>query len=168
MEGSLQRPNLVLANERRREDSNEERWRKTMSALETVKALDNQISGGDLNEAADMLADDFKFVGVAPAPLGKQEAIGVWTAIRAAAPDFSHNLRDLREAGNMVYGVVEVTGTHTGTLNVPGAPALAATGRPLHNPAERVAITVRNGKAVEWVVEQVPGGGLSGIMGQLS
>ena len=138
-----------------------------MSSLETVKALDAQISGGDLGKAADMLADDFKFVGVAEHSLSKQEAIGLWTAIRAACPDFTHNLHDLREANAMVYGVVEITGTHTGTLNAPGV-SLPATGRQLHNPPERIAITVRNGKAVEWAIEQVPGGGFAGILGQLS
>jgi hypothetical protein len=139
-----------------------------MGALDTVKALDSEISGGDLHKAADYLADDFKFIGVAPQPFGKQEALGLWTALRAALPDFNHNMRDLREAGNMVYAVVEVTGTHTGTLNVPGVVSLPASGRPLHNPAERIAITVRNGKAVEWEIEHTPGGGLSGILGQLS
>ena len=139
-----------------------------MGAADTVKALDAEISGGDLRKVSDYLADDFAFVGVAPSPLGKPEAIGLWTSIRAALPDFSHNLSNLREAGNMVYATVEVTGTHTGTLNAPGGLSLPATGRPLRNPVERVAITVRNGKVSEWVVEQVPGGGFAGVLGQLS
>ena len=40
-------------------------------------------------------------------------------------------------------------------------------GRKLKNPVERIAITVRNGKVTEWTVEQVPGGGLAGVLGQL-
>lgn len=138
-----------------------------MTAMDTVKALDKEISGGDLRKAADYLADDFKFLGVAPHALGKSEALGVWTALRAALPDFSHNLHDLRDATNLVYGTVEVTGTHTGTLSVPEVPAITATGRKLHNPPERVALVVRDGKVTEWTVEQVPGGGLAGIIGQL-
>ncbi len=140
----------------------------TMNALDVVKALDAEICGGDLSKAATYLADDFKFVGVAPQPLGKQEAIGLWTTIRAAAPDFNHNLHDTREANNMVYAIVEVTGTHTGTMNIPNGPSLPASGRQLHLPAERVAITVRNGKVTEWEVEHAPGGGVGGIVGQLS
>ncbi len=138
-----------------------------MGALDTVKALDGEISGGDLRKAAGYLADDFQFLGVAPEPLGKNEALGVWTAMRAALPDFNHNLCDLREASNMVYATVEVTGTHTGTLHVPGAPELPATGRAMHNPPERIAITVRNGQVTRWEVEQVPGGGVAGVLGQL-
>ena len=138
-----------------------------MSAIDIVTKLDKEISGGDLKKAAEYLAEDFKFVGVGPQPFGKAEALGVWTTIRAALPDFNHNLHDLREAANIVYGVVEVTGTHTGTLAIPNGPTLPATGRSWQNPRERIAITVRNGKATEWAVEQVPGGGLSGLLGQL-
>lgn len=139
-----------------------------MSALDIVKALDEQISGGDLGKAGDYMADDFKFVGVGPVPLGKQESLGVWGALRAAMPDFNHNLSNFREAYNIVYATVEVTGTHTGTFAIPDGPQLAPTNRKLRNPVERVAIKVRDGKATEWDVEQVPGGGLSGILGQLS
>ncbi len=139
-----------------------------MTSLETVKALDAEISGGDLRKAAEMLSDDFKFIGVAPAPLGKGEALGIWTTIRAAMPDFNHNLRELREAYSIVYGTVEVTGTHSGTFTMPDGPTIPATGHKVHNPAERVAIVVRGGKVVEWTVEQVPGGGVAGLLGQIS
>jgi len=139
-----------------------------MNALDVVKKLDKEVSGGDLGRAAELMSDDFRFVGVAPQPLGKSETLGLWTALRAALPDFNHNLRDARGAGNLVYAVVEVTGTHQGTLAVPHGPTLPATGRKLQNPAERVAITVRNGKVTEWSIEQVPGGGAAGVIGQLS
>ncbi|HTQ03623.1 MAG TPA: nuclear transport factor 2 family protein [Polyangiaceae bacterium] len=139
-----------------------------MNPIDVVKKLNQEICGGDLGRAAEYMADGFRFVGAQPAPLGKGETLGVWTAMRTALPDFNHNLRDLREAGNIVYGVVEVTGTHEGSLVVPHGPTLAATGRKLRNPAERVAITVRDGKVTEWAIEQVPGGGVAGVLGQLS
>ncbi len=139
-----------------------------MHALDLVMKLDKEISGGDLTKAAEYLADDFKFVGVAPEPLNKDQALGLWATARAGLPDFNHNLRNLREARNIVYATVEVTGTHTGTLAVPHGPTLPATQRRLQNPLERIAVTVRNGKVTEWNVERVPGGGVSGILGQLS
>lgn len=139
-----------------------------MSAIDVVKALDEQISGGDLQKAGDYMAEDFRFVGVGPEPLDKKGALQVWGALRAAMPNFSHNMANLREAYNIVYATVEVSGTHTGTLAIPGGPELAPTNREFHNPMERIAITVRDGRASEWVVEQVPGGGVPGIVGQLS
>lgn len=138
-----------------------------MNPLSVLMSLDKEISGGDLSKAGQYIADDFKFVGVGPEAFNKDQTLGVWATLRAALPDFNHNLRNLRESGNIVYGVVEVTGTHTGTLAIPHGPTLKATGRKLQNPQERVAITVRNGKVTEWAVESVPGGGLAGVIGQL-
>jgi hypothetical protein len=141
---------------------------KTMNAINVVMNLEKEISGGDLAKAAQYLSEDFQFVGAAPETLNKDQALGIWATIRAALPDFNHNLRNLREAHNMVYATVEVTGTHSGSLAVPHGPTLPATGRRLQNPLERIAITVKSGKVTRWVVENVPGGGVAGIIGQLS
>ena len=138
-----------------------------MNPTNVLTNLDKEISGGDLSKAGQYMSDDFKFTGVGPEPFGKDQTLGVWATLRAAMPDFTHNLKVVRESGNIVYGTVEVTGTHSGTLSIPHGPTLPATGRTLHNPLERVAITVRDGKVTEWAVEQVPGGGLGGILGQL-
>jgi len=139
-----------------------------MSALDIVTKLDKEICGGELAKAAAYLAEDFRFVGVTPQPLNKAEALGVWATIRAGVPDFSHNMRNLREASGMVYATVEAGGTHTGTFSMPHGPTLPATGRKWQNPLERIAITVRDGKVTEWAVESVPGGGVSGLLGQLA
>jgi hypothetical protein len=139
-----------------------------MSALDIVTKLDKEICGGELAKAAAYLADDFRFVGVGPHPLSKAEALGVWATIRAGVPDFSHNMSNLRETANVVYATVEAGGTHTGTLAIPNGPTVPATSRTWRNPLERIAITVRDGKVKEWAVESVPGGGLAGLLGQLS
>ena len=78
-----------------------------MNALEIVTKLDKEICGGELAKAATYLADDFRFVGVSPQPLNKDEALGLWATIRVAMPDFSHNMRGQREAVNIVYATVE-------------------------------------------------------------
>ena len=104
-----------------------------MNTIDLVTKLDKEICGGDLGRAAELLSDDFQFVGVAPKPLTKGEALGLWSAIRAGLPDFNHNLRDARVAGNIVYAVVEVTGTHQGALVVPHGPRRAGRrSRPRH------------------------------------
>jgi hypothetical protein len=138
-----------------------------MNAREIVLKADQEISGGELGKVAGYLADDFKFVGAAPQPLGKDQTLGLWATLRAGLPDFNHNLGNVREAGNIVYATVEVTGTHTATLSIPHGPTLPATGRKWQNPVERIAITVRDGKIAEWAVEAVPGGGVAGLLGQL-
>jgi hypothetical protein len=137
-----------------------------MNALDIVTKLDKEICGGELAKAAGYLADDFRFVGVAPQPLSKAEALGVWATIRAALPDFTHNMRVVREASSIVCATVEAGGTHTGTLSI--RPTVPATERKWKNPVERIAITVRDGKVKEWAVEAVPGGGMAGLLGQLT
>lgn len=139
-----------------------------MNPLNVLLNLDKEISGGDLDKAAHFMSDDFRFVGVGPQAFGKTETLGVWGTLRAAMPDFNHNLRDLRESGSIVYATVEVTGTQTGQLAVPHGPTIPATGRRVQNPLERIAVTVKNGKVTEWSVESVPGGGIGGIVGQLT
>ena len=139
-----------------------------MNALDIVAKLDKEISGGELAKAASYLAEDFRFVGVAPQPLNKSEALGIWATIRVGVPDFNHNMRNVREAFNVVYATVEAGGTHTGTLSIPNGPTVPATQRKWQNPTERIAITVRDGKVKEWAVEAVPGGGLAGLLGQLT
>lgn len=139
-----------------------------MGAIDIVTKLDKEICGGELAKAATYLAEDFRFVGVAPQPLNKAEALGVWATIRAGLPDFSHNMRNPHEAFNVVYATVEAGGTHTGTLSIPNGPTVPATQRKWRNPLERIAITVRDGKVKEWVVETVPGGGIAGLLGQLT
>ena len=138
-----------------------------MNPINVLINLDREISGGDLTKAGQYMSDDFKFVGAGPEPLDKKATLRVWGSLREAMPDFNHNLRNLREAGTLVYGTVEVTGTHTATLVIPNGPTLPPTGRRLQNPLERVVITVKNGKVTQWAVESVPGGGLGGILGQL-
>jgi SnoaL-like domain len=140
----------------------------TMNALDIVTKLDQEICGGELAKAASYLTEDFRFVGVGPEALNKDQALGVWATIRAGLPDFSHRMRNLRAAFNVVYGTVEAGGTHTGTLSIPNGPTVPATQRRWQNPLERIAITVRDGKVKEWAVESVPGGGLAGLLGQLT
>jgi len=139
-----------------------------MNALDIVTKLDKEICGGELAKAAAYLAADVRFVGVSPQPLNKVEALGVWATIRAALPDFTHNMRVVREASSIVYATVEAGGTHTGTLSIPNGPTVVATQRAWKNPLERIAITVRDGQVKEWAVEAVPGGGMAGLLGQLT
>jgi hypothetical protein len=140
---------------------------QTISPAATLKALDTEVSGGDLRKIGDYLDESFEFIGVGPQPLGKQQTIGLWSTIRAAFPDFNHNLAVTRESGSIVYATVEVTGTHTGTLRVPNGPTIAASSRKVRLPLERIAVTVREGKVTSWEIEHVPGGGLAGVLGQI-
>jgi len=138
-----------------------------MSIVDTFRALDAEICGGDLERAAAYLADDFMFVGATPQPLDKQAAIGLWRTMRQAFPDFNHNTTDVVARNGKLYAAVAVSGTHRGELRVPGLPPIPASGKPVQLPREPIQLSYRGNQFTEWVVEQVPDGGLRGVLNQI-
>lgn len=138
-----------------------------MSAADTVK---QGMRAWEKNDAATMdslVADNFVMSGPVPQPLGKQEFIGFMHAILAALPDFKFNETLAEEHGETVVVKSRITGTHTGTLALPGLPPVPATGKKVALPEERQVYTLSGGKLVKLVVDEVPGGGVPGMLAQL-
>jgi ketosteroid isomerase-like protein len=100
-----------------------------MGALETVTAFNAAINAQRWDDAARYLTEDFVFAGATPQPLGKQEFIAAQRAWATAVPDWHVALENLRVEGDIVLANPRITGTHTGTLSLPGQPAVPATGR---------------------------------------
>jgi predicted ester cyclase len=139
-----------------------------MSITERFEAMNKQIiSGGDLQKAGEYMADDFVFAGATPQPLGKDAVLGFWAGVRQAFPDFDHNVEDLVERDGKLYGTVAVSGTHLGDLNVPGLPTIPPTGKKVQLPRERIELSYRGDLFTEWLVEEVPNGGIKGILSQI-
>src|SRR5205085_12087068 len=100
-----------------------------MNKTETVKAFSSALESKDFEKAASYLSDDFTLSGPTPQPVGKNEFIGIQSAFMRAIPDWSFNHHDLQEQGDKVTSAVQITGTHTKELVVPGMPPLPATGK---------------------------------------
>ena len=100
-----------------------------MGALETVTAFNDAMNAQRWEDAARYLTDDFAVAGLTPQPLGKQGFIAGQQAWAAAAPDWHVTLENLRMEGDTVLANPRFTGTHTGTLALPGQPPVPATGR---------------------------------------
>jgi hypothetical protein len=88
----------------------------------------------------------------------------------AGMPDFSYNLSDLHGHGDVVEGLIQVSGTHTGILSFPqlGIPPIHETGQEVVLPQVPVKFILKNGKITEMRVQPVPGGGMEGLLQQLS
>ncbi len=114
-----------------------------------------------------LLADDFVLVGPVPQPLGKAEFIGFMHAITTALPDFKFNDGAVEEHGGRYVVKTRISGTHTGTLALPGMPAIPATGKKVQLPEETQTMTIANGKVSKIEVNNVPGGGVPGLLAQL-
>lgn len=141
-----------------------------MGNSEIVRALFGAFEAGDMEAAAGYLDEGFRFNGPVPEPIGKDQWVGPQAAMRAGIPDWSFNLSDVQTDGDVVRTAVQVTGTHTGELDLSpiGMPVVPATGRSVSNPVEHPEVTVRDGKITGVHVGDVgPEGGVGGILKQL-
>ena len=140
-----------------------------MSTMDVVKEGLAASEAGDFGKLEGMVADDFSMSGPVPMPVGKREFIGLMTALAAAMPDMKFNTHDFKENGDQVTVMVQITGTHTGELQLPmpGMPAIKPTGIKVSLPAEPSTFTVKDGKLAMLEVASIEGGGVMGILSQL-
>lgn len=141
-----------------------------MSAAETVRAAFAAVEAGDLAKLADLVSDDMEFSGPVPEPIGKEQWLGMQGLLLAAFPDWSFNLEDVKEEGNVATTTHHITGTHTGNLDLSpmGMPTIPATGKAIKLPVEHAECTVEGGKLIKLHVgDDNPDGGVPGILKQL-
>jgi hypothetical protein len=138
-----------------------------MSNLDLARKALHASETGDLATMSGLVTDDFQFLGVTPQALGKQEFLGFIESLHTAFPDFKFNETTSSESGEAVTIKHKITGTHTGTFNVPGMPPIPATGKKFALPEETSHFTFKGGKVVKYLAEPAPDGGLPGILKQL-
>jgi predicted ester cyclase len=138
-----------------------------MSNTEFVQAGMKAWEANDADTLSPLVAEDFTMTGPTPQPLGKAEFIGFMHILLAAFPDFAFNVSHYEENGETVVALSHITGTHTGTLALPGLPPIPATGKKVALPQEVQTYTVRNGKLQSLVTDARPDAGVPGILSQL-
>jgi hypothetical protein len=141
-----------------------------MNAEEITRALLAAIESGDMDTASSHLSDNFVFSGPVPEPIGGEQWLGLQKLMLAAFPDWSFNLSDVKVTGNVARTTHQVTGTHTGDLDLSplGLPVIAATGKSVRLPVEHADLTIEGDKAVRFhVVDVSAEGGVPGILQQL-
>lgn len=138
-----------------------------MSDLDLARKALHAFSSGDVTTMNSLTADDFQFLGVTPQPLTKQDYMGFMHTINAAFPDFKFVETTASESGDTVTIKHHITGTHTGALNLPGMPSIPATGKKIYLPEETSFFTFKDGKAIKYLGEPAPDGGLPGMLKQL-
>lgn len=144
-----------------------------VAALDKSTQVVNQVAAAieaqDWDGVRALLSGDFKFSGAVPEPISAEQWIGVHRALAGAIPDLRMNYVPSKSNGLHTSGTVKLTGTHTGEFNLPlpGLPRVAPTGNAIANPTEHVEVFVQDGRVTEWQVEQLPNGGLFGILSQM-
>src|SRR5689334_1551864 len=138
-----------------------------MSNTDLVKSGMAAWERADEATLAPMVADDFVLTGPVPQPLGKAEFLGLMQILHAAMPDFAFNVSSLEEDGDTVVVRSHITATHIGTLQLPGLPPIAATGKQVALPEEVQTYTVRDGKLQALATDARPDAGIPGMLAQL-
>ena len=140
-----------------------------MSTIDVVKAGFAAAESKDWKKFEGYVADGFVFSGATPQPVGKKEFVGLQMALQEAMPDWSFNASGFKENGDKVTVVMQITGTQTKdlTLPMPGFPKIPASNKKVSLPNQPGTFTVNGDKLVSLDIKDVPGGGLTGILGQL-
>jgi len=140
-----------------------------VSGIDIVKAALAAAEAGDFARASGMFTDDMQFAGPMPKPVGKKEFIGIQSAMVAGIPDWKFNVSDLKEDGDKVTGVLQITGTQTREIKLPlpGMQPVPATGKSVSLPKEPATFTIRDGKISRLETAATPGAGVMGVLAQL-
>jgi predicted ester cyclase len=140
-----------------------------MNKRETVHALMDSIQRGDFENAKTMLADDFQFSGPVPEPINKESWLSMSTSLKTAFPDLDYHFKVIGAAGNVVRTTSQLSGTHSGSLDLTGMNmgVIPATDKSFVAAREKTKITVKENKITSWIVEPTQGAGLKAILGQL-
>jgi hypothetical protein len=140
-----------------------------MEPQEVAQAFADAFNAGDLDTVASYLSDDFQFSGPVPEPVGAAEWLGISRVFQVAFPDINYNLRIVGVEGNVVKTTTQVSGTHTGDLNLSalGMGVIPPTGKSFSNPEEPGEATVEGGKVTSIHIPSGEGSGVMGILAQL-
>jgi len=140
-----------------------------MRTREIAEAFLAGINVLDLDAAAPYCADNFTYSGPVPKPVSVQEWRGLAALFRTAFPDWSFNARVERVEGDVVHVTAQVTGTHTGNLDLTALDIgiIPATGKSISLPQGTGRVTLEGDKVVNLHFDVVPGAGIPGILAQL-
>lgn len=140
-----------------------------MKPSDVVSAFMRAVEADDFETASKYISDNFVMEGVGPTPLGKNEFLGAHRAFNTGLPDFAFNEKIIRETGNDVEVKVQLTGHHTKDMQppIPGLGVIKATNNHVKMPEETLSATVKDDKISRVRLQQVPGGGLPGVLKQI-
>ena len=141
-----------------------------MNATETVRTVFAALDAGDRARARNLLADDFVHRNSRkPGAVDLDDWLKAHARLHKAFPDIDHGVCDLAAKGERVTGVFQVSGTHSGVLDMPEANLenVAPTGRRFALPPEPFTAIVRGGKLISVDVDPPENGGLTEALRQL-
>jgi len=143
-----------------------------MNPREIVQALLDSVQRGDFQKARFLVSKDCQFSGSVPELLKREAWMGMNKNLKKACPNLDYHFHVDRVDGlngHLVKIWAEVKGTHSGVLDLSplGLGVTPATNKSFATPREHGQVTIKGDKVASWVVDQIEGGGLMGILNQL-
>jgi hypothetical protein len=139
-----------------------------MRSLDVFLRYSEALDRADLATMSTLVHDRFRLEGAGLDGIGKSEFLAAMKAQLDAFSGYSENPTNIREQDDVVHFIAHVTGKHTGIFALPGADPILPTGRAIKLPPEPAWVRIRDDKLVVYWVAKVPGGGIDGILAQIS
>ena len=140
-----------------------------MEPKELAEKFRDAFESGDMETCLSCLSDDFQFSGPVPEPQNREAWMGTTKMLAKAFPDINYNLKITGVEGNKVMSTSQLSGTHTGELDLTpmGFGLIPATGKSFSNPEEKGSLTIEGDKITKYEIAPSESGGLMGILAQL-
>jgi hypothetical protein len=140
-----------------------------MKPSEVVIEFLTAIETNNFKKAESLASDDFVIEGVGPTNFNRTEFLNVHRALNTGLPDFRFNHKIVKETGDQIEVTVQLSGTHKKDMQapIPGLGTIKATNKQVRMPEEHVTVTIRNNKISKLRLQEVPGGGLAGLLKQI-
>ena len=104
--------------------------------------------------------------GVLPQPIPMLEALNIMSGLMAGMPDMKYDIQQVTVNGNQATVNVKWGGTQTGSLSLPGMPAVPATGKKV-SVKDTYILTMQGDKVSHINVDSPADGGIQGVLAQL-
>lgn len=126
----------------------------------------NGLETHDVAKIASTVADDLRFV-TPTAVVDKERFLSFLHALYAAFPDWRYDHDEPEVYDDAIAVKWRQSGTHAGTLALPGLPSVAPTGKLVRIPEQFFYYRVRGDRIVEIRPEPIAGGAPRGILEQI-
>ena len=119
-----------------------------MDSIEIVKAYFAAIDSADMDQASQYLSEDYELVDFLPQPMDRDAMLRMKRLLKAAMPDLSHSLSNIRMEGGVVKLTVQISGTNSGDLDLRpmGLSLIPRSQKFIIFPNANYEITVEDGK----------------------
>jgi hypothetical protein len=142
----------------------------TQIRIDLIRQFITTLEANNRQDAESYLTEDFMCSGWTPKALHRGPFLHVIAGLKEGIPDFSFNLRDLREQNEqLIVGTIQITGTQIDSFILPdlSLPPIPQTDNKISLPSEEAMFEIADGQISEMIIQPVEDGDIHGLLHQL-